>query len=317
MRRFLWLSIGLAALLATFACGGGSDNTPAPTGTTPGVTPALTRLHIVDQNVLHGLLDEDPAAEPYDRFPERVQLLASALAEAQPDIIFLQEVVIPEAGSDYPKPREVLLQALGAEYTAVFGDAAGRPIDTGTLGQLTLTRLPVLSSENHSLEGVRAVHRVTLETDAGAIDVYNAHLEGTKDDPQAAVVEINKVLQFIDDTRTGGPVILAGDFNAVPGDPSIKALLDAGFSDALATAGAATCNAAGDPGCTNSTMPLGDNAENHADHRIDYIFVLPGDDVSMDVEDASLFHDEPIDIGDGHTLRISDHIGVQATLVLE
>ena len=161
---------------------------------------------------------------------------------------------------------------------------------------------------------------MTVQTESGPVDIYNTHLEGTGAVVDVtldeSVVEIQGVIDFINDTRTGsGPVILAGDFNAEPGDPSIQTLLDAGFIDVLAEGGDATCELAGDPGCTNSAIPL-NSAENNADHRIDYIFVLGGSEIGVDVGDASLFNNEPFTLDDGSLLWASDHIGVRAVLEL-
>ena len=295
-------SLCLAVLLFS-SCGGGGKEGP--------------KLVVIDQNILHGIIDEDPEAEPFDRFPERIQLIAGALAEAQPDIVLLQEVV-GDPGADYPNVRAELLAALGSEYTAVFGNFLGGAIDGDGLGQMTLTRLQVISSENRTVSEIRSAVRVTVQTDEGPLDIYNVHLEGTDDDdPQFAVDEITKVMDFIEDTRSGGPVILAGDFNAHPDAPSIRTLLEAGYVDVLDKAGNATCEKKGDPGCTNSTVPLGDNPDKVADQRIDFMFVLPGDDVRLEPDDAELFNHEPVDIGDGHTLWASDHIGVRAVLELK
>lgn len=299
----LFVSLLCLAGLLSSACGGGGGAGP--------------QLVVIDQNVLHGFLNEDPAAEPNDRIEERIHLLADGLAQAHPDIIMLQEV-LTQSEADYPKIRDILMDALGPEYTAVFGNIQGDPIDTPGLGQMTITRLPIVSSENHHIGGVRGVHRVTVRTDDGPLDLYNVHLEGTDEtDPQFSVDEITKVMNFIEDTRSGGPVILAGDFNAHPDSPSIRTLLEAGFVDVLDKAGNATCKKKGDPGCTNSTVPLGDNPGNNADQRIDYIFVLAGDDVSLRLDDAQLFLGAPIDIGGGHTLWASDHIGVRGVLELK
>lgn len=301
--RWLWLAISLVALLFSLSCGGEEGR----------------ELLVVDYNILHGILNEDPAAEPYDRFPERIQLTAEALAELRPDVILLQEVF--RGGPDYPDVLDILLGALGEEYTLVFGDITGAPINEGGIGQLTLTRLRVLSSENHFVGGVRSIHRVTVETeDGGTIDIYNTHLEGTgaimEVGAQAPIDEIENVLAFIQETRAGtGPVILAGDFNAEPEDPSIQKLLDEEFIDVLAAGGDPTCEQAGDPGCTNSAIPLGEPG-NRADRRIDYIFVLPGDEAAVDVQRAALFLNEPVDIGGGRLLWASDHIGVQAVVEL-
>lgn len=303
-KRFPWqcLAVGLLALFASLSCRGDEGG--------------ATRLLIIDHNILHGILNEDLAAEPFDRFPERLPLIAKALAEAQPDIILLQEVLV-SGGEGYPDVRAALRDTLGEEYRQLFGSITGEPINQGALGQMTLTRLPVVSSENRHIGGARAVHRVTVETHAGPLDIYNVHLDGTSfAEPQAAVDEIAKVLDFIEQTRSGGPVILAGDFNAEPSDPSIQRVLQAGFNDALAEAGDPTCNKAGDPGCTNSTIPLGDNPENRADTRIDYIFVLPGYEVTVEVADASPFLNEALDLGGGRLLWPSDHIGLRAVVEL-
>ncbi len=298
--RLFGLVVGLAVAFLSLSCGGGGG----------------LKILVMDQNILHGITNEDPAAQPYDRFPERLPLIANALAKAHPDIVTLQEVLV--AGpADYPDVRRVLLGALGSEYTAVFGDIVGDAINVGALGQLTLTRLPIVSSENHYIGKARSVHRVTVRTKQGLLDIYNVHLDGTiPNNPQAAVDEINNVLAFINKTRTGGPIVLAGDFNADPGDPSIQAVLKAGFIDAQTKAGDPTCAKAGDPGCTSGTFPLGDNQKNLTTERIDHIFTMSADKASLDAKQASLFNNKPADIGQGRLLWSSDHIGVQAVLAM-
>lgn len=294
----LALAAALAALVVV-ACGDNDD---------------VVRITVVNQNILHGILDEDPDAQPYDRLPERMPLLAGELARLRPEVILLQEVNV--TAGEYPDVEGILAGALGEEYEIIFGDITGSEIGAGALGQMTLTRLPVLSSENRHIGGVRAVHRVTVQTEKGVIDIYNAHLDGTAfGEPQIALDEIGRVFDFIEQTRTpGAAVILAGDFNARPDDPSIRALRETGFVDTMERAGDPTCEEAGDPGCTSSTLPLGDNPENLAGRRIDYIFYLSGGDVSLTAEDAELFMDQPVDLGDGRLLWISDHIGVQAVI---
>lgn len=298
----------LFALLASVcfalaACGGGGEKGP--------------QITVINQNILHGIGDEDPGDEPFDRIAERIELFAEGVRVAKPDIILMQEVLT--SGEDYPDIRAIVLEALGPEYEAAFGNIIGEPIDTIGVGQMTFTRLPIVSSENHDIDGKgRSVQRITVQSAEGPIDLYNVHLNGTAfDDPQPSVDEISRVMDFIDDTRSGGPVIIAGDFNAAPDEPSIRTLLEAGYVDMLAKAGNATCDKAGDPGCTNSTVPLGDNADALADHRIDYIFVRDGEDISLEPEDAELFLNRPVDIGGGHTLWTSDHIGVKVVLRLK
>jgi endonuclease/exonuclease/phosphatase family metal-dependent hydrolase len=295
------------ALTLASACGGG------------GGSKSIT-LHIVNQNILHGIGDEDPAAEPFDRYAERIELFADAVRADKPDVVLLQEVV-GSPGPDYPDTRAILLDALGPGYSAVFGNFLGEEIDGPGLGQMTFSSLPVLSSENRSVSEIRAVHHVAVQSGLGVVDLYNVHLEGTGavlDVTQdGSIVEIQNVLAFINETRSGsGPVILTGDFNAEPQDPSIQRVLAANYIDALAAGGDATCEQQGDPGCSSGTIPLGDNSENLTDHRIDYIFVLAGDAVDIEIESAGRYQDEPVDIGGGRLLWVSDHIGVQAVVRL-
>jgi endonuclease/exonuclease/phosphatase family metal-dependent hydrolase len=310
MKRAAWLAVVVAVVSAALACSGG------------GASKKTATIVVIDQNVLHGLINEDPAAEPNDRFAERIQLIADALAQDRPEVAALQEVRQPgDPATGYPDPREVLLGALGAEYKAVFGNFLGSALDEEGLGQLTLTRLPIISSENRSVSAIRSVHRVTLQTDVGPVHVYNAHLEGTgavlETGGPAELQEIENVISFINETRNGGPAILAGDMNSEPDDPAIQRLLRDGFVDALAAAGDATCAKEGDAGCSNSTIPLGDNEKNLANVRIDYIFVLPGDSVTATVTEASRWNDEPVDAGDGKRLWLSDHIGMRAVIKLK
>jgi endonuclease/exonuclease/phosphatase family metal-dependent hydrolase len=309
LRLVLAFCVLLPVALA-LACGddGGGDESG---------TPALT---VVNYNILHGITNEDEAAEPFDRMPERVGLIAQSLAEAQPDIITMQEVFLGTSDG-YPDVVQTILDALGPEYQSYFGSITGADVNVGNdLGQVTITRLPVVSSENFSLIGLRTVLRVTVQTEGGPIDVYNAHLEGTgavtdAGEPEA-LLEMEKLLGFVEDTRSGlGPVILGGDLNATPDESSIVKLIDDGWIDVLATAGDATCDHVADPGCTSGNIPLGDPALK-ADHRIDYIWALPGGENAIEPGEARLFNNEPFEIGEGAMLWASDHIGVRAVLEL-
>jgi endonuclease/exonuclease/phosphatase family metal-dependent hydrolase len=200
---FLAAALGLAL---SFSCGGG-DGGPSQ------------RILVINQNILHGIGDEDPDAEDFDRFPERIELIAGALRAAQPDVVTLQEVVA-NPGEDYPDARVIVLDALGPGYSAVSGAFTGAPINSGGLGQMSFTRLQILSSENRTVSAIRAVHRVTLQTEFGPLSFYNAHLEGTgavlETGAPAELEEVQNVIDFIEETRAGGPAVLAGDLNAEP-----------------------------------------------------------------------------------------------------
>lgn len=311
MKRLLVVLAGLTCLPLLLACSSGD-----------GADTDTEDLLIINQNILHGLIDEDPDAEPFDRFPERIELFADAVGEEQPDVLLMQEVVGNPEDPNYPDPRQIVLDALGSDYKAVFGNFLGGPIDEPGLGQMTFTRLPIVASENRSASQIRSVVHLALQTEHGIVDVYNAHLEGTgavlETGEDAAIAEMDAVIAFIEETRDPlGIVILAGDLNAEPDAPSIQRLIDAGFIDALAEAGDATCDAAGDPGCSNSEIPLADNPERTSDHRIDYIFVTHGiGRLVEEVKEAELFLADPVELEDGELLQVSDHIGLIVRLVI-
>jgi endonuclease/exonuclease/phosphatase family metal-dependent hydrolase len=269
------------------------------------------RVVVISLNILHGIRDEDPDAPDFDRIEERLAIIGRALAAEEPDVVLLQEVfVAPLPG--YPDVVRTLLDALGPGYTAFFGDISGAPLGEGGIGQLTITRLAVVSGQNQNVGGIRSLHRLTLQTPAGGfVAVYNAHLEGTSGEEQG-LTEIERVLDFLDQSARDAPAVLGGDFNARPSDPAVRRLLERGFSDTLAAAGRDRCERAGDPGCTSSTIPLGDPGR-RASRRIDYVFLRDGAAAALRLEDARPFLDAPATTARG-PLWASDHIGMMVTI---
>ncbi|HEY7269950.1 MAG TPA: endonuclease/exonuclease/phosphatase family protein [Dehalococcoidia bacterium] len=307
--RSLGVRLGLALLMAACAaamagCRLGGADAAAP-----------QRITIVDYNIFHGLYDEDPAPN-FDRFQDRLTLIAAELARMKPDIVVLQEVVLsPPKG--YPDVRATLLAALGDQYKAIFGEAGSENIDEGTVGRMTLTRLPVVSAANRAVFQGRSAHRVTVQTKGGVLDIYNVHLEGPELVGQQKL-EITKLLTFIDaNGRNQNPVIVTGDFNSRPGDEAITAMKDFGFTDVEAQKADVTCNKQGDPGCTHATFSRIENMVTAPqDARIDYLFAREGADMMLSIVDAGPFMNQPQNDAKGALLWTSDHIGIQATLEL-
>jgi endonuclease/exonuclease/phosphatase family metal-dependent hydrolase len=267
----------------------------------------------VNYNMMHGLYDEDPRAPDFDRFADRLALQARELSVLKPDILVLQEFANSQVAG-YPDVRVVLMDALGPDYRMVFGEAGSTRINEGTLGRMTITRLPVVSAANRPIFQGRSAHRVTVQTKGGVIDIYNVHLEG----PELVghqELEVVRLLTFIDSAgRNQNPVILAGDFNSRPGDAALVRVAQLGFRDVAAEKYDVTCEKAGDPGCTRATAPsLVNNLRNLADIRIDYMFVRGGLDIDLKTVSAAPFLNRPLQTESRELLWVSDHIGIQAT----
>jgi len=284
------------------------------------VDPRATEFSFVTYNVLHGIRDEDPAADSDDRIVERLGQLARELAARRPAMIFLQEILVTTTRPGYPDILGTLTAALnaagGEPYVAVFGDIGGYPPACPPpvgLGEATLTRLPVVETHGHSVVSVqpfspRSVVHVRVRTARGLVDTYNVHLQGP-DDPVRAATEMRDVLAFVAVTQSSdGRAVIAGDFNSVESDTPHGVLRDAGFVDLGGRAGL-MCARAGDPGCSNSTMPLAQPGR-RTDVRIDYIFVRG---IAPDAFRTTMFLDAPVPLADGGVLWTSDHIGVLAT----
>lgn len=282
-------------------------------------------LTIVALNLLHGLSDEDPAAEPFDRFGERMPRVLEVLAALRPDAVLFQEAYLSTAGGYPDLGRAVLTQMnpLGdgaGTYRYAFGDLFGSPaVENGAeagLGQLTLARSAFTDLANHQVVSVAALRPRTvlfarLSSEQGPLALFNAHLQGP-DDPDLAAQEMDDVLAFVEATAAPQEsVVLAGDFNTLDTAAVLQRLRDAGFTDACAAAGL-TCGADDRSGCTNSTLPLGD-AGVRAAVRIDYTWVRGARVAAVDC--APMF-DQPFELGAGDVLWASDHVGLAVDLEL-
>ena len=271
------------------------------------------RLTVTTFNVLHGLLDEDPAAQPFDRFHERFQQMSRTFEEDGDSLILLQEISAT-APEGYPDVLGGFLDAMNGAgppyYHLVFGALSGDPptVDSGEgyTGQIIGTRLPIVTMPHSmSVASLRSVTHVRVDSGLGFVDAFNCHLNGGS--PVEAVEEMNEVLAFIQgQAGEDNVVFLAGDFNSTPDSPVFDRLRDEGFVDLGATSGL-SCTPGDNSGCTSETLPLADPA-NPADRRIDYIWMRSPDPV--DSTCTSRFGEAMPD-GEGGHLWLSDHIGVR------
>ncbi|HQR39517.1 MAG TPA: endonuclease/exonuclease/phosphatase family protein [Blastocatellia bacterium] len=139
-----------------------------------------------------------------------IERIARVIAEIDPDVIALQEVV-SDQGSDHDQAHE-LAYRLG--MIALLGPAIeGHDFK---YGNVILSRIPVESHENFNLTFAhrepRAIHRVDIAFDAGLLHFYNTHL-GTSYRERSEQTRRLVESEILRASRPGHPQVLVGDFN--------------------------------------------------------------------------------------------------------
>ncbi|MFG2474986.1 poly(A) polymerase [Streptomyces fagopyri] len=267
-----------------------SEVPPAGSG---GSRVAPARLRVLTWNTLWDRYDSDRIDT--DR---RRPLLLAALADADADVIALQEV---EAGL-----LALLLRApwIRAAYT-VGSDPRGKRVDD--TGLLLLSRLPVREAGHHALGPHKAVTALTLETASGPLVVAATHLSSDHSDngPARRRSELARIAEGLADLD--GPLVLLGDFND-GGDGPTGPAAALGLRDAWTEVrGAADQSPTFDP----AVNPLAAvSSLSGRSSRLDRI-LLRGP--ALRPTDAALRGDSP---GPGG-LYVSDHFGVEAVVSLD
>jgi|CXWL01.1.fsa_nt_gi endonuclease/exonuclease/phosphatase family metal-dependent hydrolase len=284
------------------ACGPG-NSTRAPEGA----------VSVVDFNILHGVLNEDSRAEPFDLFPERLPRVAQVLGGRRPAVILLQETYFGWL-TGYPDVRRILtaqLDAPGDPYQSVFASylGAGVMFNGGAgIGQATLTRWPIVTASHLAIPGGRRiVIHVRVASGKEVLDTYNVHLDGERD-AAAQSAEMKSVLAFIDRTAAAdGSALVGGDFNSTDDEIASQVMREAGFVDLGAAAGL-RCDDTEKRGCTNSNLPLGEPGQ-RASRRIDFLWLRSS--TRLPSVTAPIF-DTPFQLSQGASLWPSDHVGLAA-----
>lgn len=309
--------MGALVLVAVVAVACSDDS--ADGGGGAGGAEAAT-VTVVSQNLLHGTA----CAEDSDRcdLPARVALMVQQLADAGcPALVSLQEA--------NQQTVDELEGALGdgctADYEVVWDD------DPSLDREVVLSTEPVLGSQRIQLAGpLRTALWVRVAGDVGTVDYVSTHLASSSDDrpcdeatcPPPCEVDdsVNacqgrQVARFaLDVAAPDSVLVLGGDLNAQPDEPTIAHITEAGFVDTHLAAGNAECDPATGEQCTSGRIDdaltdLTDPASRQTE-RIDYLFVAGSRDCTP-VAPTGLFNGEP---AEGDLAFPSDHTGVEATL---
>ena len=269
-------------------------------------------LRFVTFNLFHGgpLSGLSGQAQHLER---RLDMAAEALRDLRADIVGLQE-------ASWSRQRGEVAARLAAQlgYAHIYAPASSRffgnrGIDRAiawllnfTEGPAILSRFPVLRWQVDDLPRCgkfldsRVLLSATLQTPWGPLRVFSTH---TRADP----CQTQRVAELVREGEGGLPSVLMGDFNAVADSPAITALTDgAGFIDAFRRANPTV------PGLT--VWQRVSASFSTAQRRVDYLFLIPGRNVSGRVLSSRVVLNAPRDMPDGTALWPSDHYGVLAEL---
>jgi endonuclease/exonuclease/phosphatase family metal-dependent hydrolase len=232
-------------------------------------------------------------------WPRRMAMIVSGLRELRPDVICLQEVL---QHATLRNQAETLADSLGCRAYFVSVDSVTR---VKRYGNAILTPHRVLLAGGWNLlpaDDYRVAAHVRIDWKGRAIDVYDTHLHHTREGSGIRATQIGDLLAYIDSSRGGGPLVLAGDFNAALGAPEMLRV-ERGYRDVY---NATHADAAG--GTPSTLNPLLGNAPNHIDH----IFVARGARAGLvPLSSGLLFTSAGPD-----SVWASDHFGVVARLRL-
>ena len=279
MRNPYRLLLAGAALLALAAAA------PAPAA---GAAAADT-LTVVTLNLWHDQHD----------WPARLARIVRELRALAPDAICLQEVL---QHPGLPNQARTLADSLGCDWHFVSVDGPVRP---QRYGNAVLTPHVVRRTDGlflRPLDDWRVAVHVRLTVRGRDVDVYDTHLHHTPEGGAIRAAQLRDLAAFVDSTRGGGPVVLAGDFNCELGSPEL-APLERAWADAFVTLHP------GVRGAAAATMNplLGNEAR-----AIDHVFVpRAGPGASHPLAAEILFRDAGPD-----SVWASDHFGVLARLAV-
>ena len=245
----------------------------------------MDRLHVATLNILNLA----------DRWPERLPLLLADFAALQPDLIGLQEVV-------YVMHQDRVIGAAGEGHYAIVRGWAGRP----EFGNSLLLKLPLHPTDLDRLDlGLdRSIHRARLELPNGSrIVMAVTHLHHLPSDAAERLQQAIRLIDWLEEAPEHDAMIVVGDFNAHPEEPTYARMLGAGFRSAYREANGA------EPGVTWPSGLRAPAMDLDGDSRcLDYIWVRG----SVDVESARLAFDRPHP--EDETLYPSDHLGIESRL---
>jgi len=248
-----------------------------------------TDLSILTYNIWHD----------NQNWPDRLERMLTDIEQIDPDIIGLQEVI---QRPNLQNQAKTLADSLGFHYYFCSVDPVGN--DT-RFGNAILSRYPIADSGFRKLEPLddyRVAGHIKVNVEGNVIDVYVTHLHNQAVNHDIREEQITDLLDFIDDTHSGGYIFVMGDYNADP-DWEEMELMYENYQD-IYPLFHENPNA---PQHSTLNYNLG-----HAQRRIDYIFYKKANQTMLQPLSADIV----IDTANQEGVYGSDHFGVLAGFTL-
>jgi len=171
--------------------------------------------------------------EKPERVTERIEKIGALIRQQQPDIVFLQEVVI-DSGLGSFNQVPVLAEKTGMHIWA-FGQCIndGLPFYRMIEGNAILSRWPLEPLTNQKMAGDKAFYEIGYDdqstlwckADIGGQEILLASVHlNANDFYEVKLPQVKQLLDFAGDR----PAIMAGDFNADPNELEIRRIVDTG-----------------------------------------------------------------------------------------
>ena len=232
-----------------------------------------------------------------DRWDERLPLILADMAALQPDVLGLQEVV-------YVLQQDRVIGAAGPGRYASTRGWAGRP----EYGNAMLVKEPLVAidSERVDLGLTRCALRTRLVLEGGAsVIAVVTHLHHVTADEAERDEQARLLIDWLAEAPAADGIVVVGDFNAEPDEPTYARMTRAGYRSAHLEANRAE---------PDVTWPSGLDAPaidtDGPPGCLDYIWVQG----SIAVDSCRVVFDRPA-VGDPG-LYPSDHLGLAARLTV-
>ena len=169
------------------------------------------------------------------RWAKRRSLLVQGLAELQPDLIALQEVVLSSWGNTAQWRADQLTRRddpLGRPYAVYLCPKTGDENHTEAIA--ILSRLPVHNTATLDLRSQNRVAQIVKVTAAGCpLVVASGHLFWGPGEAAERVQQVQRLLDWLAEVAGDAAIVACGDFNGTPESAAIR-LMREGLASAHA-----------------------------------------------------------------------------------